>query len=267
MDTGSHLRRRTFLTAAAAGAAFSTTTTRATAAVEVELCVMRDTPDGDTESVEHAHLERAVVSPDDVREQKVGEITGSGDPVGIDGEYVSEVYLAERDRFDYSFWRGVASVGPYQEERGRIWLSESFMTETARLLAHERGHNLGYDHTDGFMLPSNPDIDPDTELATESAETAAHTDGLSLCDWSSSDATATLGRMIGDWRAGRLSTGDLGYVLDRWNAGEGRDIYADDTFVDSLDGLSEYDDENRRVRAEAVYRPANGDRYDAWETQ
>lgn len=263
MEKETALSRRSFLAATLAGATLCGVTSRGVAAPDTEVCVTLG-PEADEAQTQ---TEETTVRPADTHEEKVGEITGSGDPVGIDGEYVSDIYIAEQDRFDYSFWRGVATVGPHENERGRIWLAAEFMTETASLLAHERGHNLGFRHTGGFMLPDNPDMYADVGLDEESVETAAHTDGLHICDWGGDNGTESLRMIINDWREGIVSTDELRYAINRWREGGTRDIYADDTFVTELGDLMEYDDEERTIRAEAIYRPEHSERYEAWEAQ
>ena len=256
--------RRDILKAAAAAATLPVGRTVARSSTEQRVSVLF----GDPERVDEVRTARSTVSSSADSEVKIGEITGTGGPVGIDGSYTSDVYLTDSSRFEYTLWRGVATIGPSGDDRGKIWLSDSFRTVTARLLAHERGHNLGFEHTGGFMLPENPDMCPDADLHEESAETARHTDGLSLYDWRGSSATAHLREVIDEWRADAVSTADLRYAIDRWRNGESRDIYADRTFVENLSGeLDEYDGADRRIRSAAIYQPDHGDRYDVWESR
>lgn len=261
MRNAAYMPRRTFLKAALAGSAISVGATAAQASDEVEICVTFD------EEKEAAHTETTIspTSSADIAETKIGEITGTGDPVDINGEYVSEVFMTGPDRFDYNLWRGVATVGPHNRDRGRIWLSDAFYTETARLLAHERGHNLGFRHTGGFMAATDPDMDPDVPLHQETVETVVNTDGLFLCEWENEEASEDVFRLIDGWRAEKVSSDDVFYAIDRWREGESRDVYADSTFIKPLtDGLQEYDDEPRRLRSNAIYRPENGARFEPW---
>lgn len=261
MSNSSSVRRRTFLKATLAGAVTPLTARTATASEHQEVCVMFDSADEES----HDHTLTTVASSVDVHEEKIGELSGTGEPVDIEGEYISDVYVSEPDRFDFDLWRGVATVGPYSDGRGRIWLSDAFLIETARLLAHERGHNLGFEHTGGFMDPDDPDMDPSVELDEESVTTVRHTNGFHLFDWEGNRTSDYIFQMIEDWRDGPATTADVFYAISRWRDENSQDIYADDTVTDELSAnLSEYDDEERRIRSNAIYRPENGERFGPW---
>jgi hypothetical protein len=126
------------------------------------------------------------------------------------------------------------------------------------LLAHERGHNLGFRHSNGIMSYAPDDADPDTPLADETKTIAEHTDGLEILDWGA--GVGTLKTALSLWREGAISLGDLRYCLSRWREGSARDVVCTNEIASGLDtdGLL------LSVLTGGIYRPANRDFWDAW---
>jgi hypothetical protein len=219
--------------------------------------IIIDTKDGHEKDV----LDSVELSFASNNETYIGRLTGTGNPIGIDGRYESRVYLTDPDRFEYPLWRGVATVGPYHnEDYGKIWLPNSgFSTTTSYILAHERGHNLGFRHTGGFMDYEKPDVGLDTPLAEETKTTVKHTDGIDIIDWST--GSKAVFDVISLWRDNDVPASDVFYAIDKWRDGfSGETVVCKGDFSEDID-LSQT---NISLNEGGLYRPERADNYDVW---
>lgn len=153
-------------------------------------------------------------------------------------DYPSHMYWGPADHRSsrQKFWHAAASVGPsfhFNMDAGYIVLNKDYNDVTLFVLAHERGHNLGYGHDDGGIMSWEW---RETDMIHPTTRTiAANTDGLELLSWERSPVA--LRKLFGAWRQGHITTDDIWYLYRKWKNNPSEDdaeIYPTNEFVNVL---------------------------------
>lgn len=152
----------------------------------------------------------------DVEYEKAGIMTGTGKPIGLSGEFNSEMFWGENDLFDTENWLAAAPLGQSEYasgNNGAIWLNKSARALTDYTLVHERGHNLGYEHSDdGIMSYESTDSKLTDELSDVTRTIAKNTDDVIIFDKNTKNFYK---EALNLWKNEYISSGDLEKVIEK----------------------------------------------------
>lgn len=191
----------------------------------------------------------AEISLSDTDRTHATVLAGSGGPNVSFERYYSHIYWVGQNAFASlpETWLGAATVGPKSGQKGEIYLNKNAPFISDYVIYHERGHNLGFTHSDmGIMSYHSPD-QISTHIADVTETVVKHSDGVVYIEW---DAD-TRQRFRKLYRQGELSDTAAMYVFGRengeadvWSTGEiaaavdrdGRDVSGGGFYTDTNDG-------------------------------
>lgn len=175
---------------------------------------------------------------------KAGVITG-------DNLY-SHVYWVEHDVFAdlHENWVGAGLIGTRDgSHKSVVYLNTDAPYINDYVIYHERGHNLGFVHSDGgIMSYQTPDIYEDG-ISDPTQSIAESTNGLSYIEWDT-DARRQFRER---WRNNMLTEDDALYAFGRRNGQS--DIYSNGSVVSGLDNVPD----SVKIHSGGFYRHGNSD--------
>jgi len=189
------------------------------------------------------------------------EATYAGSMGGATDEYqsyTSEIYWVPQSVTAFSDkWVAAAKTEPVAvfnqtDAKSYIYLNKDAEFISDYILYHERGHNLGFFHSDGGIMSYDaPDMSKQT-VDDITKTIAQQSDGATYISWLDDD----LHQFYTKWRDGKISDETLEYVLSQYITDGAEDIYSSGTILNQLQHVPE----NVQLNRGGLYRNGN----DGW---